>query len=288
MALIDHIRRCNAYSPEDFVAWSIDGKVAGYVRRELRPTLAGYRGLFVDDAGLALDPRHADTAARTATLGEVAERLHRAGIVHRLTEERHALAIDGNEVAALPRGAAAVLGIETAGCHVNGFVRRPDGLHLWIARRAAGRPDPDQLDNFVAGGQPAGLSVLGNLIKECAEEAAVPEAIARRAVPVGIVTYVMATEPGMGGDGLNRHCLHCFDLELPADFHPASADGEVAEFRLLPAVEVWSIIDSSRRFKFNCALVIIDFLIRHGLIGPEHPHYVELCGGRRVPSGKIK
>lgn len=289
MALIDHIRRCNAYVPEDFVPWSIDGKVAGYVRRELRAVLAGYAGLFVDDDGLGLDPRHADATARTAALAETVDRLHRAGIVQRVSGERYAVEVDGERVAALERGASAVLGIEAKGCHVNGFVRRPDGLHLWIGRRSAAkhRPYPNQLDNFVAGGQPDGVSVFDNLVRECGEEAGVPPALARTAVPVGVITYVMATEPDMGGDGLNRHLHHCFDLELPDDFQPQSVDGEVAEFLLLPVVEVRSIVETSRQFKFNCALVVIDFLIRHGLIGPEYPDYAELCRGLRTRLNKI-
>ncbi|MBM3533689.1 MAG: DUF4743 domain-containing protein [Alphaproteobacteria bacterium] len=288
MALIDHIRRCNSYRPEDFVSWSIEDKIAGYVRRELRGTLAGYRGLFTDGGDLRLDPRHADAAARSEALREASERLHRAGIVHRLTEERYPVLAGGEEVATLPRGAAAVLGIVASGCHVNGFVRRRDGIHLWIGRRAASRPYPGKLDNFVAGGQPAGLSVVDNLIKECAEEAGVPEALARGAVPVGIVSYVMATEPGMGGDGLNRHALHCFDLELPDGFQPVSADGEVAEFRLLPAAEVQAIVESGHSFKFNCALVIIDFLIRHGILSPNRADYVDLCTGLRSPLERIR
>jgi len=32
-------------------------------------------------------------------------------------------------------------------------------------------------------------------------------------------------------------------------------------------------------FKFNCALVVIDFLIRHGFIGPGDAEYVDLLGG---------
>jgi 8-oxo-dGTP pyrophosphatase MutT (NUDIX family) len=288
MALIDHIRRCNAYAPEDFIPWSIEGRVAGYVRRELRAVLGAYSGLFIDDGGLALDPRHADAAARTVALAETVERLHRAGIVHQILGERVAIIVDGRRVAAVDRDALSVLGIENAGCHVNGFVRQPDGIHLWIGRRSpAKRAHPNLLDNFVAGLQPDGLSAIETMIKECGEEAGVPPELARRAMPVGIVTYVMATEPGMGGAGLNRHVLHCFDLELPDDFQPMPVDGEVAEFRLLPAVEVQSIIEAGRSFKFNCALVVIDFLIRHGLVGPEHPDYLVLCRGLRASLGKI-
>lgn len=282
MPLIDHIRRCNSFAPEDFVSWSIDGRVAGYVRRELRPVLGGYRGLFVDQGELALDPRHADAEARTAALAETVERLHRAGIVHQVHGEQVALLIEGRRVAALDRDSLSVLGVENAGCHVNGFVRKPDGLHFWIGRRSpTKRAHPGLLDNFVAGLQPDGLTPAETVIKECGEEAGVPPELATKAQPVGIISYTMATEPGMGGDGLNRHILYCFDLELPAGFAPLPVDGEVAEFMLLPAVEVQRLIESGRPFKFNCPLVIIDFLIRRGLIAAEDPDYVALCRGLR-------
>lgn len=282
MAFVDHIRRCNSYAPEDFVPWSISGDIAGYVRRTLRPVLAGYAGLFVDgDGGLALDPRHADPSARTAALAETVDRLHRAGRVRHVTGEAAPVVLKGRRMAAIERGALDVFGIESAGCHVNGVVRRPDGPHLWITRRSpTKRTFPNLLDNFVAGGQPDGLSVIDNLVKECGEEAGVPPELALTAVPVGIISYMMANEPDVG-DGLSRHILHCFDLELPDDFRPTAVDGEIAEFRLVPATEVGAIIEGGWSFKFNCALVAIDFMVRHGLIQPDHPDYLEICRGLR-------
>lgn len=128
---------------------------------------------------------------------------------------------------------------------------------------------------------------METVVKECGEEAGVPRDLASLAVPVGIVSYVMATEPGMGAPGLNRHVVHCFDLELPSDFEPLPVDGEVAEFMLLPAVEVQTIIETTRRFKFNCPLVIIDFLIRHGIIRPDRADYVDLCESLRSGSKEI-
>ena len=50
------------------------------------------------------------------------------------------------------------------------------------------------------------------------------------------------------------------------DFTPLNSDGEVVEFRRLPAEEVKAIVRDTFRFKFNCNLVVIDFLIRHGLL----------------------
>ena len=49
---------------------------------------------------------------------------------------------------------------------------------MWIGRRARDKPTfPGMLDNFVAGGQPIGIGLMDNLIKEAAEEAGVPAAV---------------------------------------------------------------------------------------------------------------
>jgi hypothetical protein len=47
--------------------------------------------------------------------------------------------------------------------------------------------------------------------------------------------------------------------------------------------EVAKIVEHSRDFKQNCNLVIIDFLIRHGILGPERKDYIELCSTLRKP-----
>ena len=45
------------------------------------------------------------------------------------------------------------------------------GLFLWVARRSINKPNwPGKLDHIVAGGQPYGISVMENVIKECEEE----------------------------------------------------------------------------------------------------------------------
>ena len=82
-------------------------------------------------------------------------------------------------------------------------------------------------------------------------------------------------------DGLKPDVQFCYDLELPADFTPHNTDGEIAEFMLWPMAKVAAIVRDTKEFKFNCNLVIIDFLVRHGLIAPEHPDYLEIVAGLR-------
>ena len=130
---------------------------------------------------------------------------------------------------------------------------------------------------MIAGGQPVGLGLLENVIKEAGEEAGVPPGLARTALPVGAISYVMEDAVGLKPD-----LMFCWDLELPADFVPVNADGEIAGFRLLPATEVMRIVDGTFDFKFNCNLCNIDFFIRHGVLSPEHPDYETLLAGLRL------
>jgi len=170
--------------------------------------------------------------------------------------------VDGPVLAVLDRGALPAFGVIGVGVHLNGFVRRPDGVHLWVAKRAADKKlDPGKLDNLVAGGVPAGLSPFETLLKEAAEEAALPSDLARQAVPVGQFSYAMERP-----EGLRRDVIFAYDLELPEDFVPRPADGEVEGFSLWPAGQVLETVREEQKFKFNVNLVLIDFLLRFGLV----------------------
>jgi 8-oxo-dGTP pyrophosphatase MutT (NUDIX family) len=70
--------------------------------------------------------------------------------------------------------------------------------------------------------QPYGLSCSANVIKECWEEAGVPNKLAAAATAVGFVSYV-----SMSDEGLKPDVLFCYDLQLPEDFVPQPQDGEV-------------------------------------------------------------
>ena len=185
----------------------------------------------------------------------------------------------------LERAASPFFGIKAYGIHLNGYVRRPNGeFLLWVARRSATKPTwPGKLDHIVAGGQPYGLSLRENVIKECQEEAGIPAELASKAVPVGAVSYT-----SLQSAGLKRDVLFCYDLELPEGFQPVPEDGEVEEFFLLPLDDVAKIIsegtwDENDRnaYKDNCNLVVLDFLIRHGVLVPDTPGYLKILNGLR-------
>jgi 8-oxo-dGTP pyrophosphatase MutT (NUDIX family) len=146
---------------------------------------------------------------------------------------------------------------------------------MWVAQRSQNKPtEPGKLDQLVAGGQPVGIGLQDNVLKECWEEAGIPPEIARQAKPVGAISYCRETSQGLRPD-----VIFAFDLELPVDFKPVNKDGEVAAFFLWSMEQVISTVRDSTAFKVNCALVVIHFLIRHGFVDPEHPDYLTVLQG---------
>lgn len=159
------------------------------------------------------------------------------------------------------RGAVPWLGVRPFGVHLCGYVRNEASLSVWVAVRAKGKTYAGLWDNTVAGGQPVGLSLRENLIKECGEEASMPAELAARAVATSTLRYVRADETGLKPD-----TLFCYDLELPPDFVPEPRDGEVERFLLVPVEELMQVVADEPRCKPNCSLVWIDFLLRHGVL----------------------
>jgi 8-oxo-dGTP pyrophosphatase MutT (NUDIX family) len=176
----------------------------------------------------------------------------------------------------MDRALIASFGFRAFGIHVNGMVATPAGPALWIGKRAANKSvEPGKLDNMVAGGQPADLSLTENLLKEAAEEAGLLAELALQARPVGAISYCLED-----GIGLKRDTLFLYDLTLPAGIIPYPHDGEMESFALHALPDLLARLKEGFVFKFNVALVLIDFMIRHGAVTPEsEPDYLALVSG---------
>jgi 8-oxo-dGTP pyrophosphatase MutT (NUDIX family) len=258
--LLDHIRACQtARLPGNRLEFSIGTVQVGYVAPGLARQLTDIARAGLGADGLALDPRDAPR------LNEIAAALNLGDRLRPRHEMFDVCAAPGGEpLAVLDRGFLPAFGIIGVGVHMNGMVRRPDGLHLWVAKRAASkRLDPGKFDNIVAGGVPAGFAPDAAMLKEAAEEAAMPEALARGMRKAAEIRYAMERP-----EGLRRDVLVCYDLDLPEDFTPRAADGEVERFELWPVAKLAEVLRETDDFKFNVTLVLIDFLIRHQLL-PE-------------------
>jgi isopentenyldiphosphate isomerase len=281
MSLLDRIAACNNADLDAYRAFHVAGNRVGWVGEDMAERLRDYPEVFtvlVDS--VALNPDIEGFEARTQAVDNVLRRMHADGLVPGWRDESYPVGptFTSPPLMQMERAAIPLFGIRAYGIHVNGFVSKGDAIGMWIGRRSPDKPTyPDKLDNMIAGGQPIGISLMENLIKEAAEEAAVPEDLARRARPVGAISYCADTP-----EGLKPDIQFCYDLEVPADFTPRNTDGEIASFHLLPFDEVLRTVDDTDEFKFNCNLVIIDFAIRHGVITPEHPEYLDIVRGLRL------
>ncbi len=283
MAYLDSIIECNLHDLGRFLPFVIGETHLGWVRRDMAPMLEEWPDLFaVTERAITLSPTLSTPEQRTRALDAIAPRLIEKLGLSRLHGEHYPACRRWGEPAAMTidRALVPLFGIPSHGVHVSGYLYREGKLFLWIGRRSMTKSvAPGKLDNIIAGGQPHDLSIMENLVKEAAEEADMPRALALTARPVGLISY--AREDNLG---LRPDVMFCFDLEVPPDFTPRNTDGEITDFMLMPVEEVAALVRDTKDFKLNVNLVIIDFLVRHGILTPDtEPDYVEIAGGLRQP-----
>lgn len=238
---------------------------------------------IIRDAGLILEDKPTgwhwhggkNQEEKSRLLAEYAQYWHSHQHISGWRDELYPIASDYGApvLGLLERAALPILGICGYGVHINGYVYKQKRLHLWIARRAADKAtEPNKLDHIAAGGLGYGYSLPEHLHKEAEEEAGIPADYIRHARPAGCISYLYQVQNGIRADE-----LFIYDLPLPEDFHPKNQDGEVASFECMPIEEVMYLVRETEEFKFNCALVLIDFFIRHGFIDAVESDYLELC-----------
>nr|WP_027287510.1 DUF4743 domain-containing protein [Rhodovibrio salinarum] len=266
----------HAWTPDAYRSFRIDGIQLGRVTTASARLLAEFPSVFqVTETAVDLHPELADVDTRSEAVHAVLVQLADRGDVRKPRGETYGISESWTAPTRLrlDRGLVPMFGAKSYGVHVNGFVRSDDGLKIWVGRRAPDkRVAPNKLDNMVAGGLAHGYSARQTVVKEAAEEADVPAALAEQARPVGALTYVTEL-----GQGLRDDTLFAFDLELPADFVPRNTDGELTGFELWPVEEVIARVRDTDDFKFNVAPVLIDFFLRHGLLDPDvEPDYLPI------------
>lgn len=262
IAYLDRILACRTADLGAFVPWSAAGTVVGRVHRQRTAQLAPTFALQAGGWSLVGE----DFAERTARLDELVRQLAARGEIRPLTAEPYPVPPhSASPLLQIDRAAVPWFGVGSAGVHLNGYLRRGDGLHLWLAERSRSKATfPGHLDNLVAGGQSIAHTALQTLIKECGEEAGMAAELASRAQPTSTIRYVQQDCLGLKAD-----TLQCFDLQLPEDFAPRAVDGEVETFHLWPVADVAASLRGDDLWKPNSALVALDFLLRHGALDHE-------------------
>ncbi|KAK4935854.1 hypothetical protein LTR10_023166 [Elasticomyces elasticus] len=179
----------------------------------------------------------------------------------------------------MERSATPLFGVVTYGVHMTGYVKTPEGMKIWAPRRALTKQTyPGMMDNTVAGGLSTGEMPFECLVRECEEEASLPADVVQSAQACGTLTYFHVRDARAGGEtGLCQpECQYIYDLELPADVIPKPGDDEAIDFQLLTVDEVREAI-ANGKFKPNCAHLLLEFFVRHGILTAENePHYIDI------------
>jgi hypothetical protein len=280
MALVDRIRDVRSLDFSRLLAWRVGPELVGWIPQDFALRLRAFPDVFefgIDEIALAAELD--DFEMRTRSVDGAIRALVADGSIRHYRGESYAVGRAFHEppLMAIDRGAAAQFGIRSYGVHCNGFVGSREDMKIWVARRAADKATwPGKLDHIAAGGQPIGLGLFENLVKECGEEAGIPPYLAGQAQPAGYVSFLTETV-----EGIDNGMIFSYDLALPEDFMPVAADREVEWFELWPVARVIDRLAGSDDFVFDSALVVIDFLMRHGFITPDDPDYVEIGLGLR-------
>lgn len=202
----------------------------------------------------------------------------------------------------IERSASPLFGVVTYGVHLTAYTysyatassspnnkAKGEGekqMKIWVPRRSKTKQTyPGMLDNTVAGGITAGEQPFESVVREAMEEASLPEELIRkRAKAVGCVTYFHIRDLRAGGETglLQPECQYVYDLDLTPDVGGEEVvckpnDDEVEGFEIMDTTQVLEAL-GKEEFKPNCAVVMIDFLVRQGIITRENERdYIEIC-----------
>jgi len=183
----------------------------------------------------------------------------------------------------IERSASCLFGVVTYGVHMTCYTSSPSssyGIKIWVPRRAKTKSTyGGMLDNTVAGGIASGEEPFECLVRESQEEASLPEDLVREKTQgKGVITYFHLREPRAGGESglVQPECQYVYDLELPGDVVPKPNDSEVECFYLWTVEEIKEALGRGE-FKPNCALLVLDFFIRRGILDEgNEPDYHEI------------
>ncbi|KAM0789109.1 hypothetical protein ACM66B_003164 [Microbotryomycetes sp. NB124-2] len=193
--------------------------------------------------------------------------------------------LPGSNVAfTMERSACALFGFATFGVHLAAYIPETadQPLRIWVPKRSATKQTwPGYLDNTVAGGISAGDTPFDSIVRECFEEASLDQEFTSKQIKnAGVVVYNYRTKQGW----LQPEVQYVYDLELAQDdsVKPRTNDSEVESFELMTLEQVVKKMMEGQ-FKPNCALVLCDFLLRHGYLTPESDaRFLEVASGCRT------
>ena len=283
MTFLDCIASCNRHDLSRFTPFHMADRAVGWIRSDTLPLLRAYEDIFdFADGIVTLSPRLDTCTARSQALLKVARGLDaRDGVLPPWRDEVYPVFTDpahpefaspdptsnstAEPLAHVTRSAVLFFGVPAwgrASQRLCGGRERAQGV-AGTARTGLFRL-PRQTRQH-GGRRPArGAECYRQPGQGSPEEAGIEAGTIARARPEGGISYTVETP-----FGLSIGTIFVYDLKLPSAFTPRCHDGEVAEFLLLPAGEVTEMAATTAEalhFKPNSALVILDFLLRHGVL----------------------
>ncbi len=278
MGFLDKIENLNGFKADHYLPFYAGNDCVGYIPRSKADLVLSFDKVLSSkpEGHICIHESFVDFETRSEAIQSILPSLEEQGaFAFPLKNEMFPVVTShgAEPLFQIERNATIFFGVRVFGLHVNGYTYKNGEMHMWLGRRGPGlRGWPNKLDQMVAGGQPIGMSLQENLLKEADEEASLPPEIASMARPAGIVSYASNMM-----DGVRRDTLFVYDLELPESVVPQADGEEVAEYVCLPVREVLEKVSNTDEFKSNCNLVAIDFFVRHGLLSADKtPDYNEI------------
>uniref|UniRef100_A0A0A9WYM3 Nudix hydrolase domain-containing protein n=1 Tax=Lygus hesperus TaxID=30085 RepID=A0A0A9WYM3_LYGHE len=262
----------NGLENGDYRPFIVSGEQVGLISPDVAKALSTYPDVFVvNPSSVSLNPAFRDYNERSQRIEEVLMEWRQRGRFVALKGWRDECyeikrLFSSEPLLKMDRSATCLFGICKYGVTITGFVKdqKTGGLNVWLQKRSQTKQTwPGKWDNMVAGGLSVGYGVLETAYKEAEEEANIPPHLLRNLVSRGCVSFYYESEKG-----IFPNTEFVYDLELPPDFIPTNNDGEVETFELLPAKD---LIDRlfMPEFKTTSCPVVVDFLIRHGIVNPD-------------------
>ncbi|XP_073977038.1 uncharacterized protein [Rhodnius prolixus] len=271
---------------ESCLPFIVGSEQVGVVRPKVASILAHYPDVFQVNSGyITLVPSLDGYDKRTKAVDAVLRDCKEKGVFLALRGWRDECyeikrVFSSESLFKMDRSATCLFGICNYGVTINGYVHDPRlGLCLWLQKRSLTKQTwPGKWDNMVAGGLSVGHGVLETAHKEAEEEASIPPELLKKIISRGSVSFFYESERGVF-----PNTEFVYDLELPLNFVPTNNDGEVDKFELLPTKELIERLFSPE-FKTTSCPVVVDFLIRHGIVTPDNePQFPQLVELLHVP-----
>jgi len=256
--------------PDGLTPFVLDGDTPGWLSEPWRDRVLQAPSPFVPSGdAITLDPALIGFERRSAALDEWAARALRRWRLPGWRGERCRVDAAGQPAFLLERALLRPLGLALRSVQATAYRCGPAGPRLWVAHRADTKPvEPGRLDALVGGGIAGHDAPWPTLLRECAEEAGIPPALAQHARPAGHLELCYSTAYD-DRPALHRERVMLFDLELPPDFEPHCADGEHQAILSLTPAEVLASVDTGRWTREG-AQAALDLIARQGWLA-RHP-----------------